>query len=167
MKKVLILVLLTACILSGCGKKNSEELDTYKTNMGDFYEKLSYYNKSINGIDPESEYAKDQLLQYIDEMNESYKSMATYEIPEEFEGISEIAAEAADYMQKADEYYHMAYDGEFDENSEQLAGQYYERANSRVMVMLQVLHGEVPTGEGVIVTTQEAGQFSTVSGGDN
>jgi hypothetical protein len=28
--------------------------------------------------------------------------------------------------------------------------------------MLTVLHGEVPTGEGVIVTTEEAGQFATI-----
>jgi hypothetical protein len=28
--------------------------------------------------------------------------------------------------------------------------------------MLQVLHGEIPEGDGVIVTTQEAGQFSTI-----
>ena len=35
-------------------------------------------------------------------------------------------------------------------------------SNSRVNVMLQVLHGEIPEGDGVIVTTQEAGQFSTI-----
>ena len=88
--------------------------------------------------------------------------MAAVEIPEEFDSISEIAVEAADYMQMANETYHEAYDGDFDEDQEMLAAQYYQRANSRVMVMLQVLHGEVPSGEGVTVTTIEAGEFATI-----
>ncbi len=152
-------------VLTGCGKKSSEGLDTYRDKMTSFYDMLSYLNKSINAIDPDSETAKDELLGYLDEMNNAYSSMAACEVPEEFSGIADIAVEAADYMQKADEYYHMAYDGTFDENSESLASQYYERANSRAMVMLQVLHGEVPTGDGVVVTTQEPGQFSTISDG--
>ncbi|MBQ6415666.1 MAG: hypothetical protein IJJ65_05395 [Butyrivibrio sp.] len=88
--------------------------------------------------------------------------MSELTIPEEFSGISDIAVEAADYMEMADQFYHEAYDNEFDGDSESLAGQYYQRANSRVLVMLQVLHGEVPTGEGVTVTTQDSIQFSTI-----
>ncbi len=65
-------------------------------------------------------------------------------------------------MEMADQFYHEAYDNEFDGDSESLASQYYQRANSRVLVMLQVLHGEVPTGEGVTVTTQDSIQFSTI-----
>ena len=84
-------------------------------------------------------------------MNESYKAMAQIDVPEQFSGISELPSEASEYMQMANEYYHMAYDGEFDEDNEYLASQYYERANSRVQVILQVLHGEVPSGEGVSV----------------
>jgi hypothetical protein len=164
--KILTVLCSTAIIcaaLVGCGKKESEELESYKEQMTGFYDKLAYYDRSINTIDPDSETAKDELLEYLDEMNSSYYSMASYDIPEEFTGISDIAVEAADYMQKAQEYYHMAFDGSYDENSKSLADQYYERANSRAMVILQVLHGEVPTGEGVIVTTQEPGQFDTVS----
>ena len=40
-------------------------------------------------------------------------------------GISDIAVEAADYMQMANECYHLAYDGTFDEDNEYLASQYY------------------------------------------
>ena len=152
-------VMVLAC---GCGKKADNNLDSYKESMTEFYDKLSYYDASINGIDTDSEDAKTQLLGYLDEMNETYKTMAALQIPEEFDSISEIAVEAADYMQMADECYHMAYDGTFDEDQEQLAGQYYQRANARVKVMLQVLHGEVPTGDNVVVTTQEPGQFDTI-----
>ena len=84
-------------------------------------------------------------------MNVTYKTMAETPVPEEFSGIADISVEAADYMQKANEFYHMAYDNDFDSDSEMLASQYYERANNRAMVILQVLHGEVPSVEGVSV----------------
>lgn len=151
------------CFVGGCGKQADSGLEEYKAGMTQFYDKLSYYDKSINGINPDSENAKNQLLAYLDEMNESYKAMAELTIPEQFDSISEIAVEAADYMQMADEFYHLAYDGVFDEDNEQLAAQYYQRANSRAQVMLTVLHGEIPTGEGITVTTEEAGQFATIS----
>ncbi|WP_026516061.1 hypothetical protein [Butyrivibrio sp. MC2021] len=158
----LMISVLLMCMLFGCGKKNSQELSDYKENMTTFYNKLSYYDTEINTIDPEGEDATAQLLLLMDQMNEAYKLMADYQVPEEFDSIADISKEAADYMQSANEYYHLAYDGEFDENNEDLARQYYERANSRVQVMLQVLHGEIPEGDNVIVTTQEAGQFSTI-----
>ncbi len=151
--------------MAGCGSKGSKELDNYKTSMTEFYDKLAYLNEAMNAIDPDSETAKIQLLGYLDEMNEAYKVMAAIAIPDEFSGISDIAVEAAGYMQMANETYHMAYDGEFDEDSEMLASQYYERANSRALVMLQVLHGEVPEGDGVTVTTEEPGQFATIGDG--
>ncbi len=164
-KKALLVLFCTMLVMvmaSGCGKKTSKELDEYKENMEAFYDKLSYYDEKINDIDSTSENAKYELLTVLDQMNEAYKAMALVSIPKEFMGISEIATEAADYMQKADEFYHLAYDGDFNEEDEQLASQYYERANSRAMVILQVLHGEVPAGEGISVTTVEPGQFSTI-----
>ena len=158
----MIIIAVCSIFLAGCGNKASQELTDYKASMTEFYDKLSSLDNSINNIDTSSETAKIELLGYLDEMNEAYKVMAATAIPEEFSGITDIAAEAADYMQMANESYHQAYDGIFDEDSEMLASQYYERANSRVNVMLQVLHGEIPEGDGVIVTTQEAGQFSTI-----
>lgn len=157
-----IVTVLLMCMLFGCGRKNSGELTAYKEDMTTFYNKLSYYDTEINTIDPEAEDATAQLLLLMDQMNEAYKIMAAIEVPEEFESISDISKEAAEYMQSANEYYHLAYDGEFSEDNEDLARQYYERANSRVRVMLQVLHGEIPEGDNVIVTTQEAGQLSTI-----
>ena len=155
---------LTLCLsmVTGCGKKADQTLENYKENMTEFYDRLSYFDSSINAIDPESEGAKGELLSYLDQMNESYKTMASLEIPDEFSGISDIAVEAADYMEKAVQFYHAAYDNEFDPDSEELASQYYERANNRVFVMLQVLHGEVPEGEGITVETESTYEFSAI-----
>ena len=36
-------------------------------------------------------------------MNEAYKAMGDLEVPNEFSGIAEIASEAKDYMQMANE----------------------------------------------------------------
>ena len=163
-KRVVLTVILMSVILvmSGCGRKYDPELQSYKRNMTDFYDRLAGYDKKINSIDPESAGAKQELLGYLDEMNKVYDIMAGIEIPDQFSGISDIAVEAAEYMQKADEFYHQAYDNEFDENSEMLASQYYQRANSRVLVMLEVLHGEVLEGEGISVETKSSYEFSVI-----
>lgn len=165
MKKRIFLTVLLSClflVMTGCGKKNDPELASYKRNMTDFYDRLADYDKKINSIDPESDSATDELLGYLDEMNKVYDIMSRIEIPDQFNGISDIAVEAAEYMQKANEFYHLAYDDEFDADSEMLAAQYYQRANSRVLVMLEVLHGEVPEGDGISVETKSSYEFSVI-----
>ncbi len=159
---VILATALFASVLTGCGKKSDPKLEAYKESMTGFYEKLSEYDGAINSIDADSETAGDELLDVLDEMNETYREMAAMEIPEEFSGISDIAVEAADYMEKANEFYHQAYDEDFDGDSEMLASQYYQRANDRVMIMLQVLHGEVPEGDGITVETESTYEISTI-----
>ena len=149
-------------LITACGKKTDPELEAYKESMTSFYDRLTYFDAAINAIDPNAEDARSQLLGYMDEMNSEYQTMAALKIPEAFSGISDIAVEAADYMQKADETYHLAYDNGFDEESENLASQYYQRANARVLVMLQVLHGEVPEGDNVTVETESTYEISTI-----
>ena len=161
--KVLSITIAAICILAtGCGKKEDPELEAYRESMTSFYDKLSQYDGEINALDPDDEAAKIQLLDLLDQMNETYKTMSETPVPEEFSGIADISVEAADYMQKANEFYHMAYDNDFDSDSEMLASQYYQRANSRAQVILQVLHGEVPEGEGISVETQSTYEFSTI-----
>ncbi|MBE5825423.1 MAG: hypothetical protein E7307_02185 [Butyrivibrio sp.] len=147
----IVIIAIGLTVLTACGKKSDPELENYREKMEEFYSSLSYYDQAINALDPEADGSKEELLKMLDQMNESYKDMASLEVPEEFSGISDLPGEAADYMQKADDFYHMAYDGDFDEDNEALASQYYERANNRAMVILQVLHGEVPSVEGVSV----------------
>ena len=157
-----IAVAMVCLLMAGCGKKEDPELEAYRESMTSFYDSLNQYDSELNALDPDDEAAKLQLLDIMDRMNSTYKAMAETPVPEEFSGIADISVEAADYMQKADEFYHMAYDNEFDSDSEMLAAQYYERANSRAQVILQVLHGEVPEGEGISVETQSTYEFSTI-----
>lgn len=153
LKKFCNVIIITLCctVLAACGKKSDPELESYRENMEEFYSRLSYFDNAINSLDPEAEGSEQELLGILDQMNESYSAMAQLEVPEAFSGIEDLPAEASEYMQMANEYYHMAYDGDFDEDNESLASQYYERANNRAMVILQVLHGEVPSVEGASV----------------
>ncbi len=163
LKTCIIIAAFGICtLMGGCGKEQDPELEAYKQTMTEFYDKLTEYDGSMNSIDPAAEDAKVQLLGILDQMNETYRVMAAAPVPDQFSGIADISVEAAEYMQKADEFYHMAYDNEFDSDSEMLAAQYYQRANNRALVMLQVLHGEVPEGEGVSVETQSTYEFSTI-----
>ena len=164
-KSLLITIIMTFIIASlacGCGHKEDPELEEYKAAMTEFYDKLGEYDNAINSINPEAEDAKVQLLGILDQMNETYQTMAAATVPEAFSGIADLSVEAAEYMQKADEFYHMAYDNDFDGDSEMLAAQYYQRANNRAMVVLQVLHGEVPEGEGISVETQSTYEISII-----
>ena len=158
---VISLILTVILALSGCGKETTE-LDTYKSNMETFFTTISTLNNNINSIDATSENANEQLLGYLDEMNEAFQTMASYEIPEEFSSIESLASESAEYMEKAVSTYHLAYDDEYDEASDQLAEQYYQRANSRIQYIIQIFHGEVPSGEGVSVTTEDTYHLNSI-----
>jgi len=160
-KTIVISLILTSFLLSGCGKSTSE-LDTYKSNMENFFTTISDLNTKINSIDATSSNANSELLGYLDEMNEAFQTMASYEIPEEFTSIESLASESAEYMEKAVSTYHLAYDNEYDEASESLAIQYYQRANSRVQYMIQIFHGEVPSGEGVSVVTEDTYHLESI-----
>lgn len=149
-------------LLTGCGA-NNEELDTYKTNMNSFFDKASAYDSAINSIDASSDSAVPDLLSNLDGLNECFQEMAAYDIPSEFDSLSDLATESAEYMQQANDSYHAAYDGEYDADSEALASQYYERANSRVKYMITILHGEVPEGEGIKITTEDTYNFTTIT----
>jgi hypothetical protein len=88
--------------------------------------------------------------------------MASYDVPKEFKAAEALADEAADNMTKAALSYHEAYDGDFNADAESTASQYYERAFVRIQYIVTILHGEIPEGDGVTVTTQEAGQIDPI-----
>ena len=114
------IIVLVGLLVTGCGKKEDPKLEAYRESMTTFYSDLNRYDNEINALDPDDEAAKIQLLDLLDQMNLTYKTMAETPVPDEFSGIADISVEAADYMQKADEFYHMAYDNEFDSDSEML-----------------------------------------------
>ncbi|MBR4530507.1 MAG: hypothetical protein IKO80_09560 [Lachnospiraceae bacterium] len=139
---VLAAVSLMLMFTAGCGDQTPDPLDVYCEEMDAFYTEVGEIDGLINGIDPDSPDATEEFLTQMDRLDALFTEMSGVEIPEEFETMEDLPAEAADYMTKAVAAFHDAYDGDFDENAESLARQYYDRANIRIRYMLAILHDD-------------------------
>lgn len=135
----------TFCLLlTGCNKSDPQ-IETYKSNMNQFFENIKTFDSAINSIDPESENAVNDLLYILDTMNTNFEQMASLSVPEGFPGVEELADEANDYMKEAVTYYHQAFESEpFDSYLADIAKQNYDRANLRLQYIVSILHGDIP-----------------------
>jgi len=147
-------LLLGTLFLTGCGE--DESLDAYQADMETFFEDMAEYDENMNAIDVSQDGYVEQLLGYLDALDEEVAWMAELEVPDRFSAADSLADEASENMAEAVSYFHMAYEGEeFDPNLEQAAREYYERANIRIQYMITILHGEIPQGEGVTYTEED------------
>lgn len=156
MKKLrkLCFTLLCALFLTGCGE--DEGLNEYKADMETFFEHIEEFNDNMNAIDVDQPDYLSQMLTYLDGLDAEMAWMAALEVPEQFAAVESLADEASENMTQAVSYYHMAYEGEeYNENVEQAAKEYYDRANLRIQYIVTILHGEIPEGEGVIYTEED------------
>lgn len=154
LKKKLLTLLLAFCFVvsvAGCGK--NIELDEYQKDMDKFFSEIEVIHVKMNSINPESETALDELFKCLDELDKQFKSMAALTVPKEFSNIENLADEASENMSLAVENYHNAYsDDSYNEYTAATADEYYKRANKRLQYMIDILHGEVPEGDDVIIT---------------
>lgn len=151
--KITFLMCLCCLLLAGCGK--DEVLDEYQANMETFFEHIAEFNDNMNDIDVNERDYVAKLLGYLDNLDTEITWMAELEVPEQFSAVESLADEAAENMTQAVSLYHMAYEGkEYDENIQQAAKEYYDRANIRIQYILTILHGEIPEGDGVIYTEE-------------
>lgn len=142
-------------LLTACGQDKT--LDTYQEDMNTFFERAAEYNEKMNAIDQNSDTKTVELLGYLDAFAEDIEWMAGLEVPSQFSVVESLADEADENMKEAVALFHAAYDGEaFDEASEQAAREYYERTNVRLQYIITILHGEIPEGEGVTYTEENA-----------
>lgn len=140
-------------LLAGCGK--DEALDEYQVNMETFFEHVAEFNDNMNEIDVSREDYVEQMLEYLDALDEEVAWMAALEVPEQFSAAESLADEASENMSQAVNLYHKAYEGEqYNENAQQAAKEYYDRANLRIQYIITLLHGEIPEGEGVTYTEE-------------
>ncbi len=147
--------LFLAFFLTACGQ--DEALTAYQEDMNTFFEQAAEYNDRMNAIDRNSDTAVTELLGYLDAFAEDIEWMAGLEVPEQFSAVESLADEADENMKEAVALFHAAYDGEsFDEPSEQAALEYYDRTNVRLQYIITILHGEIPEGEGVTYTEENA-----------
>ena len=157
--RVLCIIYLSALLLTGCGK--DEALDEYQANMETFFNDIAEINDNMNAIDVTGEGYIEELLGYLDALDEEVAWMAELEVPEEFSAVDSLADQASENMSQAVSYYHLAYEGEeYNVDMESAASEYYDRANTILQYIITILHGEIPEGEGVTYTEE-----STIFGG--
>ena len=158
--KSICLVLFLLLLLTGCGKKD-EALEEYQTNMETFFGHIVEFNDNMNAIDVSQGDYVSQMLEYLDALDAEVAWMAQLEVPDAFSAVESLADEASENMTQAVSFYHMAYEnGEYDENVEVAAKEYYDRANLRIQYIITLLHGEVLEGEG-LTYTEEDGIFGS------
>lgn len=150
--KVLLLLSALAVIfcLTGCGE--DPKLTRFKNDIEDFCQEIAAIDADMNNIDASEETSKDELLDCLDRLDQSFKVLAQISIPEEFSYMKDLTAEASAYMSTAVESYHEAYSGNsFNEYTAEYAYENYERACKRVNVILKLLHGEKVEDEDVSI----------------
>ncbi|MDE6388855.1 MAG: hypothetical protein K2L82_13735 [Lachnospiraceae bacterium] len=153
---ILCVSLLCGLLLTACGK-NDEELTAYQEDMNTFFEHIAAFNDGMNSIDASAPDATSQLLSYLDQLQAEFTWMAGLTVPERFSAVDSLADEADENMQQAVALYHTAYESSpFDEAVAQAAREYYDRANIRIQYIIQILHGEIPEGEGVTYTEENS-----------
>ncbi len=155
MKNKLVLLLTTLSLsfsVFGCGVVENPENAKFESDLQAFCDDIAAIDANINNIDASSENADDELLEYLDQLDQSFKVLAEMSIPEEYAYLNELTDEASEYMSTAVESYHEAFAGDsYDANIADYAYQNYERAYKRVTVMLQLLRGETVTEDGVVI----------------
>lgn len=153
--RIAVVCLFLAILLTGCGE--DETLNAYLEDMNTFFSRAAEYNEKMNAIDRESDTAILELLGYLDALEEDIAWMAELEVPEQFSAAESLADEAAENMEQAVALFHKAYEGDyFDEGTAQAAIEYYNRTNIRIQYIITILHGEIPEGEGVTYTEENA-----------
>ncbi len=152
-KKILLLLLASGFILSVTGCGEDKELTRYKNEMDDFFTEVEIIHNRMNTIDPDSEEALDDLFECLDDLQLEFAAMANLDVPEDFASVEELADEASENMTLAAENYKNAYSKDsYNEYTAATAEEYYKRANKRLQYIIDILHGEIPQGEGVTIT---------------
>ncbi|MED9902956.1 MAG: hypothetical protein UFG06_02100 [Lachnospiraceae bacterium] len=153
MKNRLLLLLSIAVLaftLTGCGE--DPKITKFKNDIDSFCNDVVTIDTNINNIDAQSETATDELLNYLDQLDQSFQVLAGISAPTEYAYVEDLADEASSYMTTAVESYHEAFsNNSYNEYTADYARQNYERAYKRITVILQLLHGEEITDPDVTI----------------
>ena len=147
MKKIkALLITLCATItlsIAGCGEDTT--LIEYKEKMEHFYEQLHYYGRDLDSLNPDSDTAIDEMLSHLEGISILIKEMATYEVPDVFLGVEELAEQADKYMTESLRLYNEAFlAAEYNDNITEAAYENYERVNLRLRYIADILSGDIP-----------------------
>ena len=139
-----IFTLLFSLCFAAC-RPADDGLSEYHFQMESFFEQLSHLGDSLDALDPEAPESAALMLHYLDEIAVLVHDMASYEVPDFFPGVADLAEQADLHMMDAVSLYHEAYEAPvFNENIADAAYEYYERANLRLHYIADILRGDIP-----------------------
>lgn len=162
--KLILTSLVFALFLCSCNETTTNPTDVkFKNDVENFCNSISDLDKSINGIDANSDNAPAQLLEYLDEVDMRFKSFADLDFPAEFDYLEKLADEASEYMTEAVSSYHKAFSNHsYNEYTADYAKENYSRAMKRIKIIIAFLNGETIEDENIVIsyesteaTTQE------------
>ncbi|MDO4292243.1 MAG: hypothetical protein Q4C65_03330 [Eubacteriales bacterium] len=160
MKKRTGIFLLAASLLTLAGCGEDPQMADYQDRMNAFYEDFSAGAQALEGIDPSSGTAVEELLESLELLNGLTEQLAQIPVPDVYAqaGVNELAAEAADHMAQADRMYREVYgapDSGFDQETADAAHEHYLRAMKRINYIAVMLQGRTPEAEDVTLVPQE------------
>ena len=80
--------LLTAMALTACGK--DPELTKFREEIDAFCTEISDIDTAINNVDAESDNAADELLGYLDQLDQDFQDFSALDFPTEFDYLEEL-----------------------------------------------------------------------------
>jgi len=158
--RILLLAIALVMILTACGNSS---LTTFQYNMNEFLKDITKVDNQMNKIDPDSEDAVSEMLECMNAMNKTFEELANIKVPTEFLSIETLADEASEYMDMALDNYSEAFSNpaSYDASKGKLASEYLKRALKRKEYIAIILQGDVPEGEGVVITYDSLDEEST------
>lgn len=150
----LIALSLVCFMFSGCG--DDPELSKFKNEIDSFCNEIVQIDHGINSIDATSEEAKDELLHYLNQADDSFRKLANLSLPEEFSYLEELTDSASEDMTQAVSLFEDAFsNNSFNEYTFDYATEYYKRAYTRLTYIISLLHGEIPDNDDIIIYETE------------
>lgn len=157
--KLTVIGLILCICLCACGEKTDPQMEKFKKDMEAFCNNITSLDASINQIDPNSDTAIAQLLEYLDELDMRFKNFAAQDFPTEYDALEHLADEASEYMTTAVKSYHDAFsNNSYNEYTAEYAQENYSRAIKRVKIILALLKGEEVNDPSVIISYDESEQ---------
>lgn len=161
-KRIFFLAAMLCLCMSGCGK--DQKLEEYNENISAFTLNIADISSRMEEIDTTSDTAASEVLICLDEMQEQFLVLAEMEVPKEFSSIESLADEASEYMTEAVKLYHEVFEAEeYSEETASVAQENYSRAMKRLSYISSLLQGDLPEGDDIIITEEEALDFEPVT----
>ena len=119
-KALSFLLLFCVLLLSSCGRysQETEALEEYRTQMEDFFDKVSAMDERIRSIDTSSETAEQEFLSAVDMLTSIISDATVLDPPDLFPDAKTLLEQAAQQMSASRKLYHAAFESDdFDTES--------------------------------------------------